>query len=192
MTSRVAWIFVGAFVRDDLDAGGAGLVDDDPGDAGLGDDGQVGQVVVVQVADRGAVAQAAGGVLLADGHAFLGLAVVVVDLLDARGRGQGLDERLGGGGQVLLPGHLHRAAGPAHGGGAVLPVLEALEAGQDVGVAPAGSAGPVVVVLPVPADEHHAVDRPGAAQHPAAGLRDPAAERVCPAGRCSTPSPGAS
>src|SRR5580698_501318 len=166
----------GSFFAGDLDAGGAGLVDDDPGDAGVGEDGEVGQVVAVEVADRGAVAQAAVGVLLADGHALLGLGVVVVDLLDARGRGQGLDERLGGGGQVPLPGHLHRAAGPAHGGGAVLPVLEALEAGQHVLVAPAG-AGPVVVVLAVAADEHHAVDRAGAAQHPAAGLGNPSLER---------------
>jgi short chain dehydrogenase len=104
----------------------------------------------------------------------------VLDLLDPGGGGQGLDERLRGGGEVPLPGHLDRASGPAQRGRAVFPVLEALEAGQHVGVAPARAArgGPVVVVLPVPADEDHAVDRAGPAQHPAPGLRDPAAERA--------------
>ena len=167
----------------DLDAGGAAFVDHDPGDEGAGGDGEVRQVggpVPVQVADRGAVAQAAAGVLLADRDAFLGLAVVVLDLLDPGGGGQGLDERLRGGGEVLLPGHLDRAAGPAQRGRAVFPVLEALEAGQHVLAGPARTArrGPVVVVLPVAADEHHAVDRAGPAQHPAPRLRDPAAERA--------------
>ncbi len=162
---------------DDLDPGGAAAGDDDPGDAGAGGDGEVRQAVVVQVADGGAVAQAAAGVLLEDRHALLGLAVVVVDLLGARGRGQGLDEGLRGRGQVLLPRHLHRAAGAAQVGGAVFPVLHPLEAGQYVVVGPAGDV-PVVVVLAVAADEQHAVDRAGAAEHPAAGLRDRAAERA--------------
>ena len=70
---------------DDLDAGGAAALDDDPRDVRAGQDRQARQAVAVQVADRGAVAQPAAGVLLEDRDAFLRLAVVVVDPGDAGG-----------------------------------------------------------------------------------------------------------
>src|ERR1017187_3138689 len=114
------------------------------------------------------------GILLEDRGAFLRLAVVVVDLLNACGGGKRLDERLRGRREIFLPGYLDRATGAAQRGSAVFPVLHLLEAAQHVGIAPActASRGPVVIVLAVAADEQYAVDRAGTTEDPATGLRD--------------------
>ncbi len=137
---------------DELDARGATLLDHHAADGLARDHGQVGEPVVVEVADGRAVAQPLVDALLEDADALLLLAVVVVVPLHPGRLGQRLDERLRRRRQVALPGHLDGAAGAAQLGGAVLPVLHALVAGEDVVVAPAVAAvrSPVVVVLAVP------------------------------------------
>src|SRR5581483_7948240 len=169
-----------AVVGAHLDAGRPAVLDGDLGDRRCGADLEVRQAVLVQVADRGAVPQPVARALLEDARALLRLAVVVVVLLHAGRLGERLDERLRGGGEVLLPGDLDRTAGSAQVARAVLPVLQPLEAGQHVVERPPRTAvgGPVVVVLRVAADEQQAVDRAGAAEHPAARLRDLAVQRM--------------
>src|SRR6185436_18004352 len=91
--------------------------------------------------------------------------------------GDGLDERAGGGHEILRPGDGDGAARAAVLVGAALPVLEALVAAHGVGVAPAWAAvgRPVVVVLVVAPHVHHPVDGAGTAEHPAAHVGDAAA-----------------
>ena len=169
-----------AVLVDDGDADGATVLDDDLGDQHLRLQLQRRHVEVVDVAARGAVAQAVGSVLLHPRDALLLLGVVVVEDLHAEGVGGGLDELerplLG----ELVAGDLDRPAGAAVVVGAVLEVLHPLVHRVDgVGV-PAGVAlgRPRVVVGAVAAHVDHAVDRARAADDLAARHRHPPVEDV--------------
>ncbi len=164
---------------DDLDAGGAALRDDDAGGE-AGDDGDV------AAGDRGAQVGVGGGPaaaapdrLLHRAEALLLLAVVVVGELEA-GLGAGLDEGVVERVAARAAGDVQRAVVAAPVGGAAVPVLHALEVGEDVGEGPAVGArlGPVVEVLRMAADVDHAVDRGGAAEHLAARGGEAAAAEV--------------
>ena len=163
-----------------LDAGGAAVVDDDLGDHHLGLQLERRHVLVVDVAARGAVAQAAGGVLLHPADALLRLPVVVVEDLDAEGVGGRLDEVEGALLRRLVAGDLDRAAGAAVRVGAVLEVLHALVRRVDLVGGPAGVAlgRPGVVVGAVAAHVDHAVDGAGAADDLAPRDRHLAVEQV--------------
>ncbi len=165
---------------DELHADRARALEHDPAHRGPRLDPEVRQVVTVEVRHRGAVPQTVVGALLEDAHALLGLAVVVVDLRHAGGVAECLHELQRGRREVLLARDLDRAVGAAEVVRTALPGLQALEAREHVVEAPALVAlgGPVVVVLGVAAHEEHPVDRARAAEHLAAGLRDPAPERV--------------
>ena len=170
----------GAVLVDHLDAGGAAVLDDDLGDVHLGLQAERREVVPVDVAARGAVAQAAGGVLLHHAGALLRLAVVVGEHLHAEGVGGGLHELAGRLDRHRVAGDLDRPARAAVVVRAVDPVLHPLVDGVDLVGGPAGVAlgRPRVVVGAVAPDVDHAVDRARAADHLAAGLRDLPVERV--------------
>ena len=81
-----------AVLVDDRDADRAAALDDDLGDQHLGLQLEGRHVEVVDVAARGAVAQAVGSVLLHPADALLLVGVVVVEDLHAQRVGGGLDE----------------------------------------------------------------------------------------------------
>ncbi len=139
---------------------------------------------------RGAVAEPAARVHLAGADAELGGAVVVVEDGHAAGLGDGVDQRGRRGHQILRPGHRDGAAGAAVLVGAALPVLQALVAAHGVRVAPAGAAlgQPVVVVLPVAAHVHHAVDGARIRPAPCRARRACGGRRRAAGARCSSPS----
>ena len=164
----------------DLDAGGLAVVDDHPAHVGADLDVEVVTLGEHRMDVRlgGARAHAVLQVHLAQAEAFLLRAVVVVGLGDATDRSGDLAKDRRRRADIVLQGNLHRAGvAPVVGGGSG-EGLHALEVGQHVVVAPAIAAlrRPRVEVGPVAAHEDHAVDRAGATEDLAPGVRDLAFE----------------
>ena len=152
----------------------------DPGHVHIGLELEGGQLPVVEVAARGAVAQAGVRALLEQAHPLLRLGVVVGEDLHAERVGRGVDELERRLDRAGVPGDLDRAADTAEVVGAVLEVLDPAVDLVDLVGRPAVVAlgGPGVVVGPVAAHPQQPVDRAGAADDLAAGLRDLAVQGV--------------
>ena len=154
-----------------FDADGAAALEQDAGGVRAGLDGQIG--AFHRRAQEGAGGRHAAAVLrgdLVDADAFLRRAVEV-GIEGQAGRPSRLQVEPGEG--VHMGGHvadMDRAAPAAPVVGAGLVVLDRLEEGQQIVIAPAGIAGrrPGIVVGALAADPHHRVDRGGAAEQLAA------------------------
>src|SRR5206468_1977849 len=122
---------------------------------------------------RGAHAETAADRALRHRDAFLGLAVVIAIVRNPDGR-RGFDEAIVERAALIDIGDLERAAAPAQLIRAAAIALDLTEHGQHVMPAPAAIAElrPMVIVLPLSAHPHHAVDCARAAEHLAARHRN--------------------